>query len=385
MSESIDLREAKGSNIAIAHDYLTQRGGAERVVLSMLAAFPQAPLFTSLYEPSETYPEFAQADVRPFGLNKIGAFRHNHRLALPLLARGFSHTAIDTETVLCSSSGWAHGVKTTGRKIVYCHTPARWIYQGKRYLGDQHPAVAASLIALQPFLKRWDKNSAAGCSQYLANSSVVRDRIYDVYGIEAEVVPAPHTLNPSGPQKALENLEPGYFLCVSRLLPYKNVDAVVSAFAGRAERLVVVGIGPQEAQLRSLSGPNVVFAGRVEDDELRWLYANSAGVIAASHEDYGLTPLEAASFGVPSAVLRWGGFLDTMVEGETGVFFDSPNCQEIGGAVDALINNPLDKEVIKAHADEFSEESFIARLRQIVLGEGRASGSLDVSPTGTIA
>ena len=121
--------------VALVHDYLTQRGGAERVVLAMRRAFPSAPLYTSLYDPQGTFPEFQDAEVRTSSLNRIPGLRQHHRAALPLLAPTFSRFRIDAGVALCSSSGWAHGARVTGRKVVYCHTPARWLYQSDRYLG----------------------------------------------------------------------------------------------------------------------------------------------------------------------------------------------------------------------------------------------------------
>ena len=141
--------------VALAHDYLTQRGGAERVVVAMHEAFPDAPLYTSLYEPAATFPEFGTADVRTTGLQRVAVLRRRHRLALPLLARAFSRMQItDAATVLCSSSGWAHGVRTDARKVVYCHAPARWLYQPTRYLGDRHGVAGLALAALAPALRR---------------------------------------------------------------------------------------------------------------------------------------------------------------------------------------------------------------------------------------
>jgi len=114
-----------GLRVAIAHDYVTQRGGAERVVLALLRTFPQAALHTTLYEPATTYPEFADHEIHTSALNSVAAFRRDHRLALPLLAPAVSRMRIDADVVVASSSGWAHGIPTTGRRVVYCHTPAR--------------------------------------------------------------------------------------------------------------------------------------------------------------------------------------------------------------------------------------------------------------------
>jgi glycosyltransferase involved in cell wall biosynthesis len=354
-------------NVAIIHDYLTQRGGAERVVLSMLRAFPQAPLYTSLYDPKRTFPAFRDADVRVTGLDRIAPLRRHHRLALPLLAATFSRLEVSATVALCSSSGWAHATRVQGKKVVYCHTPARWLYQSSSYLRSGQYAARAGLAVLRPYLMRWDRRAAATSERYLANSSIVRERIRKAYGIEAEVVPPPPSLDPRGAKQPIDGLEPGFFLCVSRLLPYKNVDAVLRAFsAGSDERLVIVGSGPEEARLRSLAGPHVRLIGSVTDDQLCWLYAACAGVVAASYEDYGLTPLEGATFGKPAAVLRWGGFQDTVVEENTGIFFNRPEPAEISAAIRELRARRWDSNDIAAHAQRFSERVFIDRLRTIV-------------------
>jgi len=361
-------------SVALVHDYLTQRGGAERVALSLTHAFPGAPLHTSLYEPATTFPELAGVDVRPLPLNRVAALRHHHRLALPLLAPAFSRLRVEADVVVCSSSGWAHDAHVEGRKIVYCHTPARWLYQSERYLRGSRQALRLFASALRPALTRWDRTAAASADRYLANSSAVARRIERIYGVEAEVVPPPPALTTGGLVAPIAGVEPGFVLCVSRLLPYKNVDAVIRAFDRLPdERLVVAGSGPDEAALRALAGPNVVLAGAVSDAELRWLYRESSGLVAASHEDFGLTPLEAASFGKPSAVLRWGGFLDTVGDGETGVFFESPTSEAIAAAVRHLRDGAWEADAIRRHAERFSEARFIERMRAIA-GTAEAAG-----------
>jgi glycosyltransferase involved in cell wall biosynthesis len=355
--------------VVLAHDYLTQRGGAERVVLAMTHAFPTAPVYTSLYNAGTTFPEFSRVDVRTTWLEQLPVLRRRHRLALPLLAPAFDHEVVDADVVLCSSSGWAHGICATGRKIVYCHTPARWLYDRRRYLGGRRGLSWAALSLLRPYLLRWDRRAAGSATRYLANSSVVRERIQRAYGIDAEVLPAPPALCTGDPQRPVDGLEPGFYLCVSRLLPYKNVDAVLQAFADGSHTLVVVGVGPEEERLRALAPAHARLLGAVEDDELRWLYANCAGVVAASHEDYGLTPLEAAVFGKPSVVLRAGGFLDTVVEGVTGVFFDSSDPEVIRRSIRECSTRRWDERALRIHAEAFSEASFCERLREIVARE----------------
>jgi glycosyltransferase involved in cell wall biosynthesis len=353
--------------VAISHDYLTQRGGAERVVLSMLRAFPQAPLYTSLYDAEGTFPEFGAADVRVTGLDRIAPLRQHHRLALPLLPATFARLRVSADVVLCSSSGWAHATRVDGRKVVYCHTPARWLYQSAHYLSERQLAAKAGLAVLRPYLLRWDRRAAATSDRYVANSTVVRDRIRHAYGIDAEIVPPPPALAPRGPSQPVDGVEPDFFLCVSRLLPYKNVASVIGAFSsGDEERLVVVGGGPEEDRLRARAGACVRLLGTVTDEQLRWLYGACAGVIAASYEDYGLTPLEGATFGKPSAVLRWGGFADTVEEDKTGIFFERPEANEIRDAVRELRARSWESDEIAAHAKRFSQQAFAHRLRQIV-------------------
>ncbi|MGZ4359636.1 MAG: glycosyltransferase [Gaiellaceae bacterium] len=354
--------------VAIAHDYLTQRGGAERVVLSMARAFPEAAIFTALYEPELTFPEFRASAVRFSPLNRVGPLRRHHRLAFPLLAPMFSSMHVDADVVLCSSSGWAHGIDSEGAKIVYCHSPARWLYQGDRYSARMGLPARASLRALRAPLLRWDRRKARGAARYLANSTYVARAVETLYRRDAEVLPPPPAMTPGGPEEQIAGLEPGFFLCVSRLLPYKNVDALVQAFAGLdGARLVVVGDGPDERRLRLLAGPKVAFLGPVTDRVLRWLYANALALVSAAYEDYGLTPLEAASFGKPAAVLRFGGFVDTVVEGETGVFFESAEPAAIVAALRALRAESWPPERLRAHAGRFSQGRFIERLREIVL------------------
>ena len=355
-------------NVALVHDYLTQCGGAERVVLSMRRAFPDATIYTSLYDPVATFPEFGAAEIEVQRLNRWAVLRRHHRLALPLLASSFARCHVAADVVLCSSSGWAHGVRTDGAKIVYCYTPARWLYQADRYFGAEGKRLSrAALGVLRPYLESWDRKAAASAQRYLTSSRAVALRISATYGIEATVVPPPHTLGAEGVQEPVDHLDDGFALCVSRLLPYKNLDTLIDAFRNCSERrLVIVGDGPERGRLARWAPGNVTFVGKCRDAQLRWLYARASMVLCPSYEDYGLTPLEAASFGKPVGALRWGGFLDTVVEGCTGVFFESPSPAEILNAVLVLGSSKFDECSIRAHALQFDEASFVAQLRNIV-------------------
>jgi glycosyltransferase involved in cell wall biosynthesis len=372
--------------VAIVHDYLTQRGGAERVVLAMHRAFPAAPIYTSLYEPDLTFPEFRDVDVRPSYLNRSQFLRRHHRFALPLLAHAFSKIEVDEKIVLCSSSGWAHGIHTTGTKLVYCHCPARWLYKRADYFrtsqdarNERRPApsldgihssfiLGNSLRAVTPILRRWDRRAAASASAYYTNSSAVSDEISSVYGIEPLVIPPPPLCTIDGPSEKPRNVaKDGFFLVVSRLLPYKNLDRIFDVFAERPDlELVVVGTGPLGKTLQQSATPNIDLLGTVRDSELRWLYGHSRALIAPAFEDYGLTPLEAASFGKPTIALKKGGYLETVSEGTSGYFFENLDVSSVSGAIDKLTENPLNSDEIRGHASRFSEERFVSTLRQQV-------------------
>jgi len=364
-----------GPRVAIAHDYLTQRGGAEKVVLSMSRIFPDAPIHTLLYDPENTYPEFANCDIRVSPLNSLGVIRKHHRGALPLLPFAANAMHIDADVVVTSSSGWAHGFKTTGRKLVHCHSPARWLYLSDMYLGDgSHPLKRALLAVTAPSLRAWDLRAAKSCDQYLAVSTAVQQRIAETYGIKADVLWSPVAMTSSATTEPIPQLaqwltangEPNhddaFYLCVSRLLPYKNVDAVVGAFAGRPERLVVVGRGPDAERIAANKTSNVYMLSDLTDGQMSWLYANCRALIAASYEDYGLTPIEAGVWGKPSVVLRWGGFLDTVSEGVTGLYFDEPEPRSIADALDQFSTSRFDPDKIRAHVELFTEEHYAEEL-----------------------
>jgi len=365
--------------IAIAHDYLTQRGGAERVVLMLSRMFPDAPIYTSLYDPDGTYPEFAELDIRTSHLNRVPFFRKHHRAALPLLPFAISSMKIDAELVIVSSSGWAHGMRTRGIKLAYTYAPARWLYEGDRYLGDSTRWIRLGLNILRPALIWWDRRAHRTVDKHIAISSLTRDKLKSQYGVEAPILGAPHRYglddsrkisehNPAGPR--------GYFLTVSRLLPYKNVDVIVDAFRYLTnERLVIVGSGPESERLKETAPDNVKFLENLLDSEVSACYSGAKALIAASYEDFGLTPLEAAVFGVPSIVLREGGFLDT-VSTRSGLFFDEPTSDSVRTAVERFDAMQFDPEEIESLASRFTADAFSARLMAIIHETTRGGNSI---------
>ncbi len=351
--------------VAIIHDHLVQRGGSERVALTMAEAF-DAPIYTSFFDPELTYPQFGSMEVHSFPLNRIAPLRSRHRSVAPLLAPWFGRLHVEADAVICSSAGWSHTVPFRGPKIVYFHSPARWLYDTGAFLETAKWRERLAAAVLRPLLLGWDQRRTQSAI-FLANSSVVRERVRNAYGVEPAVVPPGSMLLRAATCRPVDRLEPGFTLCVSRLLAYKNVHAVVAAFRSLPDqRLVVVGVGPREYELREMAPPNVRLIGAVDDDQLRWLYASCRALVAASFEDFGLTPIEASHFGKPSAVLRWGGYLDTAVDGETGFFFDVPEPTAIAEALRRVYSAPWSENRLRQHADRFTEERFTGRLRTVV-------------------
>lgn len=350
------------TRVALAHDYLTQRGGAERVALALTDAFPGAPLYTSVYEPDQTFSRFAGVDVRTSMLQRVPHFRRDPRLALPVLATAWTRTVVhDADVVVASSTGWAHGLHAAAGVpvIVYCHNPARWLYQAAEY--DASALRRAVTAPVRDALRRWDGAAAARAHRYLANSTVVARRIQDVYGIEATVLHPPVAVDVDGEQDPVPGVEPGYWLTIARGRGYKNVQQVVDAVARiPGDELVVVGSPPPGAA----TVPNVRWLGIVSEARLRWLYAHARGLVSVSREDFGLTPIEANAFGTPVAVLRAGGFLDSTDEGRSGVFVEAPTADAVEAALRAF--PVLDRQMVAQNAERFSNDAFVARMRSVV-------------------
>jgi glycosyltransferase involved in cell wall biosynthesis len=358
------------TELTIVHDYLTQRGGAERVVLVFAEAFPAAPILTSLYHPSDTFEQFGALPVRTGVLDRSRFLREHHRVALPFLAPWFAAQHVDADVVLASSSGWAHEVRTDGRLVVYCHAPARWLYQQEQYLGRstlRSVVGRGAMSVLGPPLRRADQAAAKRASTYLANSTATAESIRTLYGRDAEVLSPPPALTADGPTAPVAGLDPGFVLCVSRLLAYKQVGLVVEAAReSPALRFVMVGEGPLLGPLSETAPKNVMFLGTVDDATLRWCYGAASVLVSVSFEDLGLTPLEAAANGTPTVARRYGGYLDTVRDGETGLLLDDVQPASIARAVEAMAATPPAAATLAVHAAAFGKDRFIARLREVV-------------------
>jgi glycosyltransferase involved in cell wall biosynthesis len=360
-------------SVALVHDHLVQRGGGDRVLVSMARAFPSATVHTAFYRPENTYAELADFDIRPLPIGRIPRFNRHHRAALPLLAPSFGRLRLDADVVVCGSSGWAAGVRASGRKIVYFHALARWLHEREAYLAGWGRFPRLGLAAVAPWLRRWDDRAVRSAHRLFVYSPAMADQVRRVYGLEAEVLPPPVSVDPQGPAQPVD-LEPGFALCVCRLIAYKNIDLVIEAFRRRpGDRLVVVGSGPEEGRLRASAPPNVTLLGQADERTMRWLYANCRVMVSAAYEPFGLVTLEANAFGRPVAVFGQGGFRDTVVEGVTGRFFTELDPALISRAVDEVDVDAVDAATLQAHARRWSEEAFIANLRAIVAEEAARS------------
>nr|WP_272917652.1 glycosyltransferase [Nocardioides flavescens] len=341
---------------------MTQRGGAERVALEMTRAFPDSPMLTSIFEPSTTYPELAAVDVRTSFLQGVPAFRKDPRLALPLLAPAWSSMrAPRADVVLASSSGWAHGLRAPegARKVIYCHNPPRWLHQPDDYVRSR--GERAALRPLHRALRRWDRQAATSADLYLANSTSVARRIEAAYGLESTVVFPPVMIDPEAHQEPVPGLEPGFWLTVARGRGYKNVDAVTAGVLAHGESKVAI-VGSPPADRPAL--PHEHWCGVVSDAQLRWLYAHARALVSVSFEDFGLTPLEANSFGTPAVVLRAGGFLDSTDPGVSGWWVDEPTAPAVAAALASLPG--LDPDLVRQHAAKFSPQRFSFQLHDAV-------------------
>jgi glycosyltransferase involved in cell wall biosynthesis len=350
--------------MAIVHDYLNQRGGAERVVLELSEMWPQAPIYTSLYKPRSTFPGFAGRDVRTTVLNRLPIDR-GFRNLFPLYPAAFrSLGEIDADVVLASSSGWAHMARVSPRAlhVVYCYTPARWLYRDEHLEVEDTRSLRQALVRpmLRPF-RRADRKAAQRADLYIAISANVKRRIQGAYGIDAAVVPPPVDIDRFRPTPRGERL-----LTVSRLLPYKHVDLLVRAATRAGVGLDVVGEGPLLPALRDMAGPTVTLHGGVDDAAVVELMQGCSAVCVAAEEDFGLVAVEAQAAGKPVVAYGHGGSLETVEEGFSGVFFHERSEASVIAAIAACEHLDAGPEQIAERARRFSRGAFRARLAQVL-------------------
>jgi glycosyltransferase involved in cell wall biosynthesis len=342
-------------DVAIAHDYLNQRGGAERVVLEMSDMWPGAPVYTSLYRPESTFARFASRDVRTSPLDRLPVDRR-FRALFPLYPLGFRALGkLDADVVVSSSTGWAHAVRTTARAfhVVYCHSPARWLW------GEYLTAPTGRLL-LRPALgawRHWDSAAAHRPDLYIANSAEIKRRIAAAYGREAEVVYPPVDVERFTPCPRGERL-----LSVARLVEHKRIDLLVDAATSAGIGLDVVGTGPALADLRARAGPTIEFHGHLADDAVTLLFEQCRAYCVPGWEDFGIAPVEAQAAGKPVIAFARGGALETVQENVSGVFFRHQNVESLLEAIHRSDELQTPPEQIAQLAARFSAQNFRATL-----------------------
>ncbi|HEY4440139.1 MAG TPA: glycosyltransferase [Candidatus Elarobacter sp.] len=343
---------------------MNQRGGAERVFAHFAQAWPQAPVYTALYDERAVGDLVPKARVRTSFLQRFPLRDRAFRAYAPLYPRAFEAFDLSPyDVVVSSTTAWAKGVRIRPGAVHVCYinTVSRFVFDAERYVGG----FSAGALA-RPLLRRlaaWDVRAAQRPTRFVANSRNVADRVRRWYGRDADVLPCPVDVERFTPG----NGEGGYFVVVSRLLPYKRIDLAIAACAIAGVPLHVVGSGPDERRLRALAlGTPTTFHGTVDDAARNRLVGAARAAILPGEEDFGLVPLEAAAAGRPTIALGAGGALETIVAGETGAFFDRPDPRALAAVLRDFDPARFVPARLRAHAEEFRPERFVARLRAIV-------------------
>jgi glycosyltransferase involved in cell wall biosynthesis len=302
--------------IALVHDYLNQYGGAERVLEEVHALWPEAPVYTSIYDRERMPAAYRAWDIRTTFMQRLPGILRNHQPYLPVYPLAFSRLDLrGYDLVISSSSAFAKNVHPApgALHICYCHSPMRFAWNYRNYARRERIGRAAGML-LWPVLRSvrlWDAAGTSRVDHLIANSRVVAERIRRFYGREATVVHPP--VRTEGVAVAT-GAPDDFYLVVTRLVPYKRLDVVVEAFARTGRPLKVVGEGRDRAALERLAGPSVQFLGRVSDEEKNALYAHCRATIFPAEDDFGIAQVEAQAAGRPVLAYRAGGALETVVE-----------------------------------------------------------------------
>ncbi|HEX6542242.1 MAG TPA: glycosyltransferase [Ktedonobacterales bacterium] len=353
--------------VALVHDYLNQMGGAERVLLALHTLFPDAPIYTTIYDPPRMDPAFRAMDIRTSFMQRLPFVKRHHQPFLPLYPFAIEHMDLrEYDLVISDSSAFAKGVVTRSDAlhICYCHTPMRWAWNFEDYVERERIGrfPRAALAPLIVWLRQWDYTTAARVDEFIANSANVAARIARYYRREATILPPPVETS----RYTVASTRGQYFLVVSRLIPYKRIDLAVKAFTMLGLPLRIIGTGRDEAALRRLAGPSVQFLGWLPDEEVRAQMAGCRALIFPGEEDFGLVPVEAQACGRPVIAYGAGGALASMVEGATGLFFHEQTPEALAAAVLRFRDEQFDARVIRQHAEAFDTTRFLERFQRFV-------------------
>lgn len=344
--------------MAIVHDFLNQHGGAEKVVEVFAEMFPDAPVYTSVYDPDRMPGVWRDMDVRTSFMQRISPRLKIAKALLPLYPTAFeSFDLSEYDLVLSSTTTFAKGVITRPHTchVCYCNSPTRFLWVYHEYLEYERlpPGTRKVLPWLVTPLRVWDYATAQRVDYFVAGSYNASRRIAKYYRRESDVVQPP--INSS-----LYHADPhvgDYFLVVARLQPYKRIDLAVDACTRLGLPLHIVGDGPDRARLEKRAGPTIRFFGRMSDGEVFDQMARCRAYIFPGEEDFGLVPLEAQASGRPVIAYAAGGALETVVEGMTGRFFRAQTVDSLA-AVLADFTDTFDPGLLQAHARRFDKDHF---------------------------
>ena len=351
--------------VAIVHDWLVSYAGADRVVDCMHHVFPDAPIYTLVYDKDKMPAWFRDYDIRTTWIQKLPFATKLYKKLLPLMPGAFEALDLsEYDLVLSSSSSCSKGVITRpdAGHICYCHTPIRYVWDFYyTYRANANPLVRAVMPGQMHKLRQWDKCAADRVDYFIANSRYIAQRIKKYYRRDSDVIyPCVH-INQS-PFVEKED----FYLVVGRFTWYKRIDLAVAACTKLGRRLVVIGSGDEESRLRAIAGPTVEFkGGGLSDEEVRDYYLRAKAFLFPGEEDFGITPVEAQSAGTPVLAYGRGGACETVEDGRTGLLFHAQTVDSLAECIEKFEAEGVacTKEEIRAHSLRFSEERFEAQLR----------------------
>ena len=352
--------------VALIHDWLTGFRGGEKVLEALCELYPDATIFTMVHIPDSTSPVIESHPIRTAFTQRFPAVKSIYRWYLPIYPWAVESLDLDGyDLVISSSHCVAKGVITPpdSMHICYCHTPMRYVWDRfGDYFGN---GVKARLIygPVAHYLRKWDVASAARVDHFIANSKHVAGRIQKYYGREAEVIYPPVDTDVYVPT---DEAPEDYYLIVSALVPYKRLDLAIDAFNKRSEPLLIVGTGPQEAKLKARAGRNIRFLGGLSQRELRPLYQRCQAALLPGVEDFGIVPVEALACGRPVVAFAEGGALESVRDGETGVFFSESSPKALSDAIDRVSSLRFNRQAIRSWALGFSRQHFKDRIRAYI-------------------
>ncbi len=364
--EQADINKIK---IALVHDHLAQDGGAEQVVITLKEMFPQAPIFTLIFDKRHTNDFFANQDIRTSFLQKIplGVSRYQWYLSLMPLATE-NHNLMDYDVVISSASSFAKGILTRPDSIhiCYCHTPTRFLWTDTySYIKELkvNPIVKTVLPLTLRKLRQWDQLAADRVDHFVANSVTVKNRIKKYYSRDSRVIYPPVEVE----KFFISDSPKKYYLAGGRLVSYKKIDLAVRAFSRLGVPLKIFGVGPEMKSLKKIAKPNVQFLGKIDEDRKKRLFADCIAYLNPQEEDFGITAVEAMASGRPVIAYRAGGATETVREGLSGEFFDEQIWEDLADKVIRFDSSCYDPLAIKEYAGRFGKENFKTELINLLM------------------